>query len=81
MSHLQMKLDSLFKRVGVAHLIPNGFDGDLHKFVCQLLNVNKVRNVLFQYLNEISASLNCIVTTSDKQQIYNTILDYEKSLA
>ena len=37
MSKLRMKLDDLLKKIGNAHLVPDSFDENLHKFVCQLL--------------------------------------------
>jgi hypothetical protein len=77
MSELRMKLESLLKKIGIAHLVPDGSDEKLHSWVCQLLCVDKVSNLSFQHLNEISASLDFIVKTNDKQQIYNIISSYE----
>ena len=76
-----MKLDILLKKIGIAHLVPDGSDEKLHKFVCQLLCVDKVSNLSFQHLNELSSSLDFIVTAEDKKQIYNIISSYEKSIA
>ena len=81
MSELRMKLDILLKKIGISHLVPDGSDENLHKFVCQLLGVDKVSNLSFKHLNEMSSSLDFIVTTEDKQQIYNIISAYEKSIA
>ena len=81
MTDLRMTLDCLLKKIGISHLVPNGCDEDLHNFLCQLLNVNKVSNLSFQHLNKMSSALDFIVTTSEKQQIYNIILDYETSNA
>ena len=61
-----MKLDSLLKKIGIAHLIPNGSDGDLNKFICQLLYVDKVSDLLFQHLNEMSSLLDYIIPIEDK---------------
>ena len=81
MSQLRMSLDCLLKKIGVAHSAPDGCDETLYSWIYKSLNVEKVSDISFQNLNEISASLDCIVTTSDTQQIYNIILDYEKSFA
>ena len=81
MSEVRMKLDSLLKKIGIVHLVPDGSDENLHTFVCQMLCVLKVSDLSFKHLNEISASLDCIVTTEDKKQIYNIISTYEKSIA
>ena len=81
MSQLRMKLDDLLKKIGIAHLVPDGCDETLHKFVCQLLSVDKVSDLSFQNLNEMSSSLNCIVTTEDKKRIYDLVSIYEKSIA
>jgi len=81
MSQLRIQLDQLLKKIGIAHLIPNGSDEKLHSWVCQLLCVEKVSDMSFEHLNEISASLDCIVTVEDKKQIYNIISTYEKSIA
>ena len=67
MSDLQMKLDSLLKKIGIAHLIPNGADGDLNTFVCSLLCVDKVSDLSFQHLNDMSSLLDYIA-------IQNTVL-------
>ena len=80
MSDLRMKLDSLLKKIGIAHLVPDGSDVNLHTFVCQMLCVEKVSDLSFKHLNEISASLDYIVTTDDKKQIYNIISNYENRL-
>ena len=80
MSQLRKKLDNLLKKIGIAHLVPDGSDETLHKFVCQLLCVEKVSDLSFQHLNEISSSLDFIVTAEDKKQIYNIISSYEKSI-
>ena len=76
-----MKLDILLKKIGISHLVPDGSDEKLHTFVCQLLCVDKVSNLSFQHLNELSSSLDFIVTAEDKKQIYNIISTYEKSIA
>ena len=81
MSDLRMSLDCLLKKIGISHLIPIGSDEKLHSWVCQLLCVEKVSDMSFEHLNEISASLDCIVTVEDKKQIYNIISTYEKSIA
>ena len=65
MSQLRMSLDCLLKKIGIAHLVPDGCDETLHSWVCELLNFDKVTSLSLQHLNEISASLDCIVTTSD----------------
>ena len=75
-----MKLDILLKKIGISHLVPDGSDEKLHTFVCQLLCVEKVSDLSFKHLNEISASLDCIVTSDDKKQIYNIISNYENRL-
>ena len=80
MSELRMKLDSLLKKIGISHLVPNTCDEDLHKFVCSLLSVDKITSILFKHLNEISSSLDSIITTNDKKQIYNIISTYENEL-
>ena len=80
MSQLRMKLDGLLEKIGIAHLVPDGCDETLHLWVCKLLSVDKVSDMSFQHLNKISSSLDCIITTSDKQHIYNSILDYENSI-
>ena len=72
-----MKLDILLKKIGISHLVPDGSDEKLHKFVCQLLCVDKVSDLSFQHLNELSSSLDFIVTAEDKKQIYNIISSYE----
>ena len=73
-------MDDLLKKIGIAHLVPDSCDENLHKFVCQLLTVDKVSSLSFQHLNEISSSLDFIVKTNDKQQIYNIISSYENEL-
>ena len=80
MFQLRIQLDQLLKKIGIAHLIPNGSDEKLHKFVCQLLGVDKVSNLSFEHLNEMSSSLDFIITTNDKKQIYNIISTYENEL-
>ena len=75
-----MKLDILLKKIGISHLLPGGSDEKLHSWVCQLLCVEKVSDLSFQHLNELSSSLDFIVTTEDKKQIYNIISSYEKSI-
>ena len=72
-----MKLDILLKKIGISHLVPDGSDEKLHTFVCQLLCVEKVSDLSFQHLNELSSSLDFIVTAEDKRQIYNIISSYE----
>lgn len=81
MSQLRIQLDQLLKKIGIAHLIPNGSDEKLHSWVCQLLCVEKVSDMSFEHLNEISASLDCIVTVEDKNRIYEIVVSYEKSIA
>ena len=81
MSDLRMKLDSSLKKIGRAHLVPDGSDENLHTFVCKLLSVDKVSDLSFEHLDEMSSSLNCIVTTGDKKQIYNIVSTYEKPIA
>ena len=81
MSELRMKLDSLLKEIGISHLVPAGSDENLHTFVCQMLCVEKVSDLSFKHLNEISSSLDFIITINDKKQIYNIISTYEKSIA
>ena len=81
MSQLRKKLDNLFKKIGISHLVPDDSDEKLHTFVCQLLCVEKVSDLSFQHLNELSSSLDFIVTAEDKRQIYNIISSYEKSIA
>ena len=78
MSNLRMSLDCLLKRIGISHLIPNGFDEDLHKFVCKLLSIDKMSSLTFQHLNEMSSSLDCIITTEDKKKLYDVVPTYEK---
>ena len=69
MSQLRMKLDNLLKKIGIAHLIPSdNCDENLHKFVCQSLRVDKVSSLSFQHLNEMSSSLDCIITIEDKEK-------------
>ena len=77
MSDLRMSLDYLLKEIRISHLVPNTCDEDLHKFVCSLLSVEKETSISFKHLNEISSSLDSIITTSEKQQIYNIISTYE----
>jgi hypothetical protein len=72
-----MKLDILLKKIGIVHLVPDGSDENLHTFACQMLCVEKVSDLSFQHLNEISSSLDFIVTAEDKKQIYNIISCYE----
>ena len=82
MSQLRTQLDQLLKKIGVAHLVPSdSCDKNLHAWVCELMRVEKVSDMSFEHLNEISASLDCIVTVEDKKQIYNIISTYEKSIA
>ena len=82
MSQLRIQLDQLLKKIGVAHLVPfDSCDKNLHSWVCKLMRVEKVTDMSFEHLNEISASLDCIVTVEDKKQIYNIISTYEKSIA
>ena len=76
-----MKLDQLLKKIGIAHLIPDGSDEKLHTFVCQLLGVDKVSNLSFEHLNEMSSSLDLIIITEDKKRIYEIVVTYEKSIA
>ena len=80
MSDLRMKLDSLLKKIGIAHLVPDGSDVNLHTFVCQMLCVEKVSDLSFKHLNEISASLDCVVTADDNKQIHNIISTYKNEL-
>ena len=81
MSQLRMKLDNLLKKIGLAHLIPSdSCDETLHNFVCKLLTVDKVSSLLFEHLNEMSSSLNCIITTEDKKRIYDLVSTYEYRL-
>lgn len=80
MSELRIKLDCILQKIGIQHLIPGGCDEKLHSWVCQLLCVDKVSNLSFQHLNEISSSLDFIVTAEDKQRVYNIISIYEKSI-
>ena len=78
MSDLRMSLDCLLKKIGISHLIPIGSDEKLHSWVCQLLCVNKVSSLTFQHLNEMSSSLDCIITTEDKKKLYDIVSTYEK---
>ena len=80
MSELRMKLDSLLKKIGISHLVPDGCDEDLHTFVCQMLCVQKVSDLSFKHLNDISSSLDFIITTNEKKQIYNIISTYENEV-
>jgi hypothetical protein len=75
-----MKLDQLLKKIGISHLVPDGSDENLHTFVCQLLCVEKVSDLSFQHLNEISSSLDFIVTINDKKQFFNIISTYENEV-
>ena len=82
MSQLRIQLDQLLKNIGVAHLVPSdSCDKNLHSWVCKLMRVDKVSDTSFEHLNEMSASLDCVVTVEDKKQIYNIISTYEKSIA
>ena len=82
MSQLRIQLDQLLKKIGVAHLVPSdSCDKNLHSWVCKLMRVEKVSDMSFEHLDEMSASLDCVVTVGDKKKIYNIILDYEKSIA
>ena len=58
-----MKLDNLLNKIGTAHLVPDGSDEKLHTFVCQMLCVEKVSDLSFKHLNEISSSLDFIIPT------------------
>ena len=78
MSDLRMSLDCLPKNIGISHLVPNGSDEDLHKFVCKMLSIDKVSSLTFQHLNEMSSSLDCIITTEDKKRLYDIVSTYEK---
>ena len=82
MSQLSIQLDQLLKKIGVAHLVPSdSCDKNLHSWVCKLMRVGKVSDMSFEHLNEMSASLDCVVTVEDKKKIYNIISAYEKSIA
>ena len=78
MSQLRIKLDDLLKKIGIAHLVPDSCDENLHKFVCQLLTVDKVSSLSFQHLNEMSSSLDCIIKTEDKKNLYDIVSTYEE---
>ena len=73
MSELRIKLDCILKRIGISHLVPDGCDEKLHSWVCQLLCVDKVSDLSFQHLNEMSSSLDFIISTEDKQRIYDIV--------
>ena len=81
MLELRIQLDQSLKKIGTSHLVPDGCDEDLHKFVCRLLCVDKINDLSFQHLNKTSSTLDYTITIEDKKRIYKTVSTYEKSIA
>ena len=70
MSQLRIQLDQLLKKIGAARLVPSdSWDKNLHSWVYKLMRVDTVTDMSFERLNEISASLDCIVTVEDKKNL------------
>ena len=78
MSELRIKRDCILKKIEIQHLVPDSCDEKLHSWICQLLCVDKMSDLSFQHLNEMSSSLDFIVIGKDKQRIYDIVSNYEK---
>ena len=61
MSELIIQLDQLLKKIGISHSVPDTCGEGLHQLMCQLLCVDKVSDLSFQHLDEMSCSLDYII--------------------